>query len=54
MLGEPCTGSMEWVGGTGKYTGIRGNNAFNGRIENQFIQPGATLAMPGAQVHLRQ
>jgi hypothetical protein len=45
---------MEWVGGTGKYTGIKGNNTFNGRIENQFIQSGATLAMPGAQVNLCQ
>jgi hypothetical protein len=29
-LGERCDGPMEWVGGTGKYTGIKGNNTFNG------------------------
>ena len=29
-LGERCDGPMEWVGGTGKYVGIKGNNTFNG------------------------
>ena len=31
-LGERCDGPMEWVGGTGKYTGIKGNNTFNGGL----------------------
>jgi len=29
-LGARCDGPMEWVGGTGKYTGITGKNTFNG------------------------
>jgi hypothetical protein len=29
-VGDRCDGPMEWVGGTGKYTGIKGNNTFDG------------------------
>jgi hypothetical protein len=29
-LGERCDGPMEWVGGTGKYSGIKGKSTFNG------------------------
>ena len=29
-VGERCDGPMEWVGGTGKYSGITGRNTFNG------------------------
>ena len=29
-LGERCDGPFEWVGGTGKYTGITGKSTFNG------------------------
>jgi hypothetical protein len=31
-LGERCNGPMEWVDGTGKCTGIQGNNTFNGGL----------------------
>jgi len=29
-VGARCDGPMEWVGGTGKYKGIRGKHTFNG------------------------
>ena len=31
-VGDRGDGTMEWVGGTGKYTGIKGNNTFNGGV----------------------
>jgi hypothetical protein len=29
-FGDKCNGEFQWTGGTGKYTGIKGNNKFYG------------------------